>query len=54
MTGLNPGDRFAIVMAPEPPTLLLLISGLMGILLLRGKGGLPLINPRRAKKLGIH
>lgn len=58
ITGLNPGGRFTIVMAPEPPTLLLLISGLIGILLLRDTAGLPLINPRRVprrvRKLGIH
>ncbi len=32
MTGLNPGGRFTLTMAPEPPTVLLLIGGMAGIL----------------------
>ena len=35
MTGLNPGGRFTLVMAPEPSTLLILIGGMAGILLFR-------------------
>ena len=35
MTGLNPGGRFTLVMAPEPSTLLVLISGMIGILFFR-------------------
>jgi hypothetical protein len=35
MTGLNPGGRFSLVMAPEPATILLWwMSGLTGILFL--------------------
>ena len=35
MTGLNPGHQFSIVMAPEPSTLLMSLSGVIGILFFR-------------------
>ena len=35
MTGLNPGHQFAVVMAPEPSTLLMFLSGMIGILFFR-------------------
>ncbi len=51
MTGLNPGGRFTLAMAPEPPTLLLLISGMAGILFFgSGRRSLMYRNlPRRSK-----
>jgi hypothetical protein len=47
MTGLNPGGRFTIVMAPEPSTLLLLLNGMIGVLIFGSLAGLPLT--RRAR-----
>ncbi|MEP7151918.1 MAG: PEP-CTERM sorting domain-containing protein [Nitrospira sp.] len=35
MTGLNPGHQFTIATAPEPSTLLMLLSGMIGILFFR-------------------
>ena len=33
MTGLNPGGRFTLVMAPEPSTFIVLFGGLLGVIL---------------------
>ena len=54
ITGLNPGSQFTLVMAPEPPALLMLLSGMIGILFFRRNNPSTLKNgPRRTNWAAI-